>query len=193
MSTRNRAMALTVASSLVAACSGQIVTQRVADPAMGDPESKIPGVIVYQPAMLAETSVMTAYVKDGKLVGRATDSPPACRQVPFEKVVVLPDLARPYVISYVPGIFETNKFGVTLNNGMLAAVNAQPTISPPSVPNVLPTGVSPLSAVANPVGIFVMDRPIEGDERLFSIALGDDLPVCNDGPVVLGHRRLNLP
>ena len=193
MSFARRLIAAILVPAMASGCSGRVVTQRLNETQMQNSEAKMSGVVVYQPALLAEVSVMTTYVSDGKLVGRATDSPPACMQVPSEKVVMLPDLARPYLIAYEPGPFETNKFGVTLNNGMVAAVNAQPTMAPPAVPNILPSGVSSVAGAANPIGFLVTEPRSQSSGRLYSAAMRDELPVCNDGPVVIGHRRLALP
>jgi hypothetical protein len=90
-------------------------------------------------------------------------------------------------VNYEPGLFDGNRFGVALSNGMLAAVNTQPDSEAPKLP--IP-GVQTLASTINPgfalVGnsqeAFVM--PAEGRPNP---------PACNDGPVVIGYRRLVIP
>ena len=66
---------------LLAACSGAVSTQRVDDSMLDRPGDKVSGVVYYPPALFAEITARTAYVHDGKLVGLASDSPPACAEV----------------------------------------------------------------------------------------------------------------
>jgi len=186
-----RIAAVAGAALALAACSGQVHTQRLTDEALADTEHRIKGVITYQPALFAEMSLKTTLVTNGKPAGSATDNPPACSPVPFEKAVILPDFKNPYRVSYDPGIFETNKFGLTLNNGMLGAINgdAQPPPSSSSSPSLLPGGIPtplgiPLSAGPGPWG---------AAPNLRNVASDSSLPACTDGPVVVGYRRLVLP
>src|SRR5262245_12823977 len=136
----------------LAACSGSVATQRLTDERINKNES-IDGVVFYQPALFAETMIKTAYVQDGKLLGRSTDSPAVCIEVPSERVVMMPDLQRPYQIRYRPGLFDSNTLGVSLNQGMLAAVNSTP-VPPSSNPllgNIMPGGV-PMTGLGLPFG-----------------------------------------
>jgi hypothetical protein len=189
--------ALQIASAIgavmaLSACSGQVHTQRLTDEALADTEHRIKGVITYQPALFAEMSLKTMLVVNGKPNGSATDNPPACSPVPFEKTVILPDFKNPYRVSYDAGIFETNQFGLTLNNGMLAAVNGNsqpPPSSSSSGPSLLNTPIPtplgiPLSAGPGPWG---------AAPNLRNVASDNTLPACTDGPVVVGYRRLVLP
>jgi hypothetical protein len=178
--------ALALAAMLLAGCAGKMSSQRLGANQVDNPAQEIAGVVFYQPALFAETTVRTALINDGKLVGRSSDSPPACAEVTVERVLLMPDLAKPYRINYEPGLFEINRFGVTLNNGMLAGVNAQPS-SDPKLP--IP-GVQTLASTVNP-GLALVDS---GQEAFVVPAQGRTNPAaCNDGPVVIGYRRLVIP
>lgn len=183
---RSTAVAMIMALCL-AACGGQIRTQRVADNRLADPAQRVDGVVFYQPALFAEVTVRTALVSDGKMVGRSTDSPAGCAEMTTERALLMPDLSKPYAIQYNAGLFETNRFGVTLTNGMIAAVNAQPSIERPSLP--IP-GVQTLAGAVNPA--FMM---VGGNQEAYirPAQARADLPACNDGPVVIGYRRLQMP
>jgi hypothetical protein len=179
--------AVVLAAVLLAGCAGKMSTQRVGSNQIDNPEQTIGGVVFYQPALFAETTVRTTLISDGKLVGRSSDSPPACSEVTVERVLLMPDLAKPYRINYEPGLFETNRFGVTLTNGMLAAVNAQPSSEVPKLP--IP-GVQTLASTVNP-GFALVGG---GQEAFVVPAQGRTNPTaCNDGPVVIGYRRLVIP
>lgn len=176
---------------VLCACSGQVHTQRLTDEALSDTKHRIAGVVVYQPGLFAEMSLRTMLIVNGKPNGSASDNPPACSPVPFEKTVMMPDLKNPYRVSYDAGIFETNQFGLTINNGMLAAVNGTPPPPPPSSSS----GASVLSHIPTPLGIPLNAEPGPwgAAPNLRNVASDSTLPACNDGPVIVGYRRLVLP
>lgn len=180
-----KTLALFTAAFTLAACGGQIRTQRVSDSKIDDPQQRIDGVVFYQPALFAEVTVRTALINDGKLVGRSTDSPAGCAEMTAERVLMMPDLAKPYSIQYDAGIFETNRFGVTLNNGMISAVNATPSTEQPSLP--IP-GVKTVAGAVNPAFLLASQDPY-----IRPLQARSELPACNDGPVVIGFRRLQMP
>src|SRR5262249_44147682 len=133
--------AIVLAGALaIGACSGSVSTQRLTEKMQSDPQGKVSGIVYYPPALFAEVTLKTALVRDGKLIGRSGESPPACNDVTAEKVVMLPDLKNPHTIQYQPGMFETNTFGVSLKDGMLAAVNSQPSADRSGLPNIIPAG-----------------------------------------------------
>ena len=135
-----------VAGALLAGCSGAVSTQRVDTTMLDQPGEKVSGVVYYPPALFAEITTRTAYVNDGKLLGLATDSPPACAEVTTKKLVMLPDLTNPHTIQYKPGLFESaGTFGVSLRDGMLAAVNAAPSSERSQLLPALAPGGSPLA------------------------------------------------
>ena len=178
----------------VAACSGQVHMQRLTDAQLDDTKHRIKGVIVYQPALFAEMSMKTALVVNGRAAGTSADTPAACTPLPFERVVVLPDLKSPYRVSYDPGLFETNKFGLALKNGMLSSVNGEAPVAPGSSSSGAGSLFS--APIPTPLGIPLSAEPGPywgGAPGVRSAALQSTLPACNDGPVVVGYRRLTLP
>jgi hypothetical protein len=180
-----KTLAVFAAVLTLAACGGQIRTQRVSENQFDNPQQRIDGVVFYQPALFAEVTVRTALINDGKVVGRSTDSPAGCAEMTTERVLMMPDLAKPYSIQYDAGIFETNRFGVTLDNGMISAVNATPSSERPSLP--IP-GVQKMAGAVNPAFLLASQDPY-----VRPMQARGDLPACNDGPVVIGFRRLQMP
>jgi len=183
-----------VATSVLAACSGSMATQRLSEDAMSNTQDEIKGVVFYHPALFAETSIKTIYVREGKYVGRSTDNPPACVEVVAERAVTLPDLKKPYSIRYHAGIFETSTFGVALKDGMLAGVNAAPHAVAATPQLSFPT--SPVTGTLAPLGIPAgsttapLAPPAFG---LHHVQLQNERPACNEGPVIVGYRRLEIP
>ncbi len=195
--------ALAAVAVAVAGCSGHIETRKLSDQRMNDTEHWVEGVVVYQPALFVEISAKTTLTESGKLKGSSADKPPACIPVQAEKTVALPDLKNPYQIRYEPGLFDSNTFGVTLQTGILSAVNGN---------SAAINGAGAASAAAGGGGVGLSARPpiptpfgiplsapeiptppaftLPVTER---IQLRSNLPACNDGPVVLGYRRLPLP
>jgi hypothetical protein len=193
MPSPSRLAAALGAAVTLSACSGQVHTQRLTDEALADTEHRIKGVVVYQPALFAEMSLRTMLVVNGKPAGSASDNPPACSPVPFEKTVMLPDIKNPYRVSYDSGLFETNQFGLSINNGMLTAVNGNSQQPPPSSSSSSPSLFS--APIPTPLGIPLNagPGPWGAAPNLRNVASDSTLPVCTDGPVVVGYRRLVLP
>ncbi len=178
-----------------AACSGSVATQRLTQERINNNTESMDGVVFYQPALFAETTVKTLYVQDGKMFGRASDSPPVCIEVPSERVVMMPDLERPYQIRYRPGLFDSNTLGISLNQGMLAAVNSTPVPQSPNplLGNLMPGGM-PMTGLGLPFGLPIAGPPGAMPPRAMEIQMQTPgLPPCNEGPVVVGYRRLVLP
>ena len=205
------ALPLGLAAGLLAACAGNIETRKLSQERMTDTEHWVSGVIVYQPALFVEISSKTTLVAGGKLTGSSADNPPACVPVQAEKTVALPDLKNPYQIRYEPGLFDSNTFGVMLQTGILSSVNGNlagalngaPTPGSstggalgalPPIPT--PLGI-PLSAPAEPEDGFtplpVVRQVQHTAPAVQHILLRPALPACNDGPVILGYRRLAIP
>jgi hypothetical protein len=191
-------LALSAAALVVTACSGRIDMRKLSDQQMNDTEHKIHGVIVYQPALFAEISAKTTLIVDGKLRGNSGDNPPACIPVQAEKLVALPDLKNPYLITYDPGLFDSNTFGVSLHNGVLGGVNSNPAAPGESAAASLGSSLSSLPPIPTPLGV-----PLSSTEAPFGpgfsapmveqIQVRSNLPACNDGPVIVGYRRVVLP
>ena len=211
------ALALAVAAVTVTACSGDIETRKLSQERMTDTEHWVAGVIVYQPALFVEISSKTTLVDRGKLKGSSGDNPPACVPVQSEKTVALPDLKNPYQIRYSPGLFDSNTFGVMLQTGTLTSVNGNlagalngsgvgggaaagsggalaglpPIPTPLGIPLSAPAPAGPSDGIM-PIPV-IRVQPAHRTPRVQRIQLRAALPACNDGPVILGYRRLVLP
>src|SRR5581483_4287083 len=101
----------------------------------------------------------------------------------------------PYRVSYDPGLFETNKFGLALKDGMLASVNGEAPVPADSSSSKNSGGIL-AAPIPTPLGIPLSTEPSpswNGPPGLRPAAAEDTIPACNDGPVVIGYRRLPLP
>lgn len=117
-----RAIALLLLG-LLTACSGRIYT--IADP-KPDAQGRIEGVIVYQPKPLVLVIVSTqAQDKDGKVIGSSDDK--SCEPVMSFEIVNIPDYARQYAVRYDAALFESNKFSLELDKGVITKINSEST------------------------------------------------------------------
>ena len=75
---------------------------------------------------------------------------------------------------------------------MVAAVNSDPQ---PAAPGSNPSVGSLLPPIPTPLGIPLNagPGPWGAAPNLRNVASDGTLPACNDGPVVVGYRRLTLP
>ena len=96
------AAAIAVSALVLAACTGTVRMEAVADNTL--PQGGIDGVIVYPPAIFKELSATTAYVVKGEIKGTSEDG--TCTPIISEKLVVMADFAHPRRIFYDPGILE---------------------------------------------------------------------------------------
>lgn len=105
------------------------VTTTVLPIASLSPGSSEPGVIFYPPSYVKVThSFKTLVDGNGDLLGKAPDG---CMPViEKEEMLIMADLSKPLRIENNSGQFSAAKFAVTLNNGMLVSVNAEPTQKP---------------------------------------------------------------
>ncbi|WP_193371352.1 hypothetical protein [Pelagibius marinus] len=113
-------------ASLAAGCNGMLYTMETAEDGK---EVRKPGAPVYHLANFREVSETRKLVVDGKVVG-SSDGTIGMKCIPLEqeKIVVAADLDRPYQLFYRPGLLETNKFGLELNDrGGLKSVNTEST------------------------------------------------------------------
>jgi len=191
-------VALLMVAALLAGCSGDIEMQKLSAEQLSDTKQRIHGVIVYQPALFVEMSAKTTLVIDGKARGSSADNPPACVPLRAEKVVALPDLNNPFRVTYKPGLFDSNTFGVTLRDGLLAAVNSNPAAPGGGIGSSVTSSLAALPPVPTPLGVPLAapDAPFGpgfSAPMIEQIQARSNLPACNDGPVVVGYRRLQLP
>jgi hypothetical protein len=116
-----RFLTLIMCIALIAGCSGQIYT--IVDPESED-SKKIKGVITYLPQPLVlvyETTQL--HDKDGNVIGKAEDG--SCLPVELYEIVSIPDYTKKYAVVYEPGLFETNKFGLELDKGVVTKINTE--------------------------------------------------------------------
>ena len=157
-------LVLVVAASNLSGCGGQVRMARIQPPAIG---KEIDGVVVYPPMLLKLTHSFTMLVdKDGKVIGTARDG--TCLELrQKEELVVQPDFSQPMRVRNASGWFSAAKFAVTLNNGMLASVNVEPTQKPSDV----------LSATASLI------------KEIEAVREG----ACNAGPALTSVARVSVP
>jgi len=162
-----RFVLLFVMFSPLFACNGTLYT--VLNPDLSTEQGKqktVEGVIAYQIVNVVELSKTTALVDKNKIIlGKA---PRACTPKLHYKLATRADYSKPYIIKYDAGLFETNSFGVTLDNGVLTAVNTSsdsskaatststllPFVTAPKTTKLLPAGVPFCNEQEVLVGIF---------------------------------------
>jgi len=95
-------------------------------------DAAVEGIIYYEPRSVAITYVFTKAVdKDGNFL--TADCEPVNQKI---EITTIPDYSKARVVINKPSPFATNKFGVTLSNGMLVAVNSE---SASQFPQILQT------------------------------------------------------
>jgi hypothetical protein len=125
MKSQRMVLVLVGLTGLLSGCTGEVRMKVWTQPALMEALQKegIQGVIGYYPKAVIEISELIQYVdKDGKVVPGIV-----CKRVSIQKVVTVTDYDHPYQVYYVKGVLEANKFGVQLNNGIIAAVNTEST------------------------------------------------------------------
>ena len=151
---------------------------------MPSKDTTVIGVIFYPPQYVKLSYQFTARVEDdGKIVGTSAEG--TCKQVvQKEEVQVMADLTKPMLISNSSGDMSAAKFLVSLTNGLLASVNAEPTQKPSEVISAVTGGATgllgaliPKAAVLRPGG-----RPIEPPTT----------PACNAAPQLTGFTKVEL-
>jgi hypothetical protein len=109
--------------ALLAGCAGQLYTIESPKP---DASGRINGVIVYQPKpMVFVIETTQALDKNGNVVGESgeSDGKKACQPVKSFEVVSVPDYTKPYAVGYDAALFESYKFSLELDKGVITKVN----------------------------------------------------------------------
>lgn len=107
---------------VVSGCNGRLYT--VKDPQFH--QGKTDGIIFYQPkpvVLVFQTNQL--HDKQGNVIATAKDG--GCIPEENFEVTSLPDYSVAYALVYAPGIFETRKFSVELEKGVVKAVNTEST------------------------------------------------------------------
>lgn len=123
-----RILLLMFGSILLVGCSGRIYT--VQSPTFVD--GKTEGVLFYGYKAIEKKVVLDRirHPKTGNITHSIYEVPGTgnycAPQIKVTKVVIA-DYETQYAVTYEPGLFETNKFSVALDKGMLKAVNSEST------------------------------------------------------------------
>ena len=102
--------------ALLAGCAGKLYT--IPDP-KPDASGRIYGIIVYQPKPMVFVYETTQY-KDAN--GVVIENK-ACTPDTSYEVVGVPDYTTPYAVGYDAALFESYKFSLDLNQGVITKVN----------------------------------------------------------------------
>ncbi|MBU2620715.1 MAG: hypothetical protein KKD92_00155 [Proteobacteria bacterium] len=105
--------------TLLAGCAGKLYTIENPKP---DSNGRINGVIVYQPKpMVFVIETTQAQDKNGNVIGSSDDG--TCKPVKSFEVVSVPDYTKPYAVGYDSALFESYKFSLELDKGVITKVN----------------------------------------------------------------------
>ena len=163
-----RIAAIIVTTSFgLSGCSGKLYT--VINPdldAGGGNNKEVRGVIVYPNKNVVEVTETQALVDDDKNILATV---PDCVPKRYLKFSTRPDYGSPYMLVYKPGLLETNKFAVTLNEGTLVSVNTE---SDPSKMATALAGLLPFAPGIHAPSILPAVRP--------------GMKFCNDLPKLIG-------
>lgn len=106
---------------LLAGCAGKLYTIENPKP---DSSGRINGVIVYQPKpMVFVIETTQAQDKNGNVVGESESEEKPCKPVRSFEVVSVPDYTKPYAVGYDAALFESYKFSLELDKGVITKVN----------------------------------------------------------------------
>lgn len=120
---------LSVTTFFLAGCTGAVVTTRNPRIVDGVP---VKGILYYGYKIVEKKGILDRIrqTKTGEITHsmyEPVDSTKYCEPVVVVEYVPVADYTNPYVIHYEPALFETRKFAVTLDKGMLASVNSEST------------------------------------------------------------------
>jgi hypothetical protein len=132
-------------------CSGHLYTtlNPKTKGATSTTEVQLKGILVYPVLNVIELYETTVLINPITKVIEAKK--PNCVPTRQAKFATRADYSNPYQLRYEPGVFETNTFGVTLTNGVLAAVNtsSDPSKSATATAALLPFVTAPKVASAD--------------------------------------------
>lgn len=153
-------------------CSGHLLT--VKNPfSPEDQRKEFKGIITYQPINVVELYRSTVLVDEkGNVIGSLLKG--ECIESKKTILSVRGDYSNPQMVYYKPGIFDSNKFALTLKDGVIASVNADsdPTAALKEIASILPFFMAPV-AVAS-------EDKLPQDEK------PKKRPLCNSGDDLIG-------
>ncbi len=150
-----------ISMALQLGCAGNVTTKELTPEAL---KEGVPGVVYYAPRYVTLVYTFTTRVDANGTVARG------CTPViEKEELSLMPDLKRPMLISNSSGAFSAAKFAVTLENGMLTSINAEPTQKLSDILTTLPAllpGVPRDNALGSGNACNAGPRLTVGPERL---------------------------
>lgn len=149
-----KALIAALSTICLVGCVGQIYTMENPE---ADSQGRIKGVLFYgyQPTIETTTLDRIRHEKTGDITHSAyaaIGSKEYCASVDVKKTIYTADYSKRYAVYYDAAPFEMGKFGVTLDKGMLAGVNAEFTPAPKTITDIASDVVSIRSEVLNPAG-----------------------------------------
>ncbi|MDP1889963.1 MAG: hypothetical protein Q8K55_03645 [Gemmatimonadaceae bacterium] len=168
----------------LAACAGNVRMSRLQVDEF-DKGKEVRGLIVYQPMLVELTYSYTARVDEtGKVLG--TSAKQGCLETMLkQEVYLLADLEKPTLIRNASGLFSAAKFNVTLNDGMLTSVNAEPT-------QKLSDVLTATSSLVSELGVLAKRADQRREEVDLVRILGDTGFVCNAAPALTSSKRISV-
>lgn len=159
---------------LLTGCVGKVYT--VVDP-KPDPFGRIEGVIVYQPKLLVlEFETTHLQDKDGQVIGSSDKG--TCKPIPSYEVTSVPDYGKQYAVVYHAALFESKKFSVELDKGVLTKLNNESTSAAKDVLDV----VKGIIGTAKEIAVAIPKAGISPEP--------ERKPPCNIGKKIVGRKDI---
>jgi hypothetical protein len=157
---------LVLTALLCTSCVGTLYSERNPKIVDGAP---FEGILYFQPVPIVVTYETRQLVQGEakKLVGSAPDG---CAPVRTQKIEKMPDYSTAYRLYYEPGPFESGKFSVTLEGGVLKTVNSEYTPGSQQLVDLTKATAELVSAIS-PAGV---------------VGEVGGKPACNAGTVIVG-------
>lgn len=155
--------------ALLAGCAGKLYTIENPKP---DASGRINGVIVYQPQyMIFVIETTQAQDKNGNVVGESESKEKPCKPVRSFEAVSVPDYTKPYAVGYDAALFESYKFSLELDKGVITKVNNDST-----------------SGAKDVLDAF---KGILGTAKELAKAVKAEPPACNAGKRIVGRMNIS--
>ncbi len=157
--------------ALLAGCAGKLYTIENPKP---DASGRINGVIVYQPKpMVFVIETTQAQDKNGNVIGSSDEG--TCKPVKSFEVVSIPDYTKPYAVGYDAALFESFKFSLELDKGVITKVNNDSTSGAKDVLDVFKGILGTAKEVVTAVKAGELGK----------------LPACNAGKKIVGRMDIS--
>jgi hypothetical protein len=158
---------------LLTGCAGNLYTYVDPEP---DSNKRIKGVVVYQPRTLTLKYETTHFQDEsGKIIGSSDEG--KCVPIPSYEIIYAPDYGKRYTIFYDAGPFETKKFSLELDKGVLTKLNYESTSTAKEALDVLQ-------------GILGTAKEIAGTIPKAIPTPGEGKPPCNVGKKIVSLSNI---